>query len=176
MRARAVDSVASQQRDDSTQDHGLSNAHLHCRNPNVTNDQDDDRNERQESLDNVRLEVVVRFLNLSNSRLVTLVVAQNDSNSHDTEDHECTAGQGPRTVESDEVHDFHAGHVSNESVVRRTRREVRTDRTTHHSSSGSSRLNTSAEHHRDQRGTDSSGTASSRRDSDVDPGDAPRWY
>ncbi|CDE76619.1 unknown [Sutterella sp. CAG:521] len=70
-------------------------------------------------------------------------------------------------MEGDEIHHVDASHFSNERVVGRTRREIRTDRTTHHCSSGSGGFDTGTQHHRDQRRTHGSSTTGCRRNSDV---------
>ena len=168
LRVCTVNSKGEQQGDHGTQDHGLCHTHLDDRQPDVTDNEDRDRNERHDSLKSIRLEGFFFLLNFgSGFNLFTLVVAQNHADDEQTDNQDGAAEQRPNGVVGDEVHHVNAGHFSNERVVRRTRREVRTDRTTHHGSGSGGRLNTGTQHHRDQRRTHGSSTTCGRRNSDV---------
>ena len=95
------------------------------------------------------------------------MVAKEDADEEQADNQDGTAEDRPHGVEGDEVHHVNAGHFSNERVVGRTRREVRTDRAAHHGSSGSGGLDASAQHHRDQRRTHGGGATGGRRNCDV---------
>ena len=154
---------------DRTDHHSLSHAHLDCGHPEVAADEDGDGNEHHERLQNGRREVILllqlAFVNLSVR--VTLVVTQNEADKEHAHDEDRTAHQRIGGVEADEVHHFHVGHLRHVRVVRRTGREIGTDRTGQHRRCGSSRLNAGAEHHGNQSRTHGRGAARSRRNGDV---------
>ena len=158
------------QADDCTQDHGLSNAHLDGRQARVTQNEDNDRNDRHQSEQHVRLfneSDLLGFVNRGVS-IGFALVTEDDGHGEDTDDTDTVDHPVIGEVVSDEVHDFHAGDLGDVHVVSGAWRANATVRTHHHGSCSSSRLNTGAEHHRDQRGTDSCGHAGSGRDSHVD--------
>ena len=88
---------------DSTDQHSLSNAHLEGRDPKVTCNEDNDRNERDKGLERGRREVVLSLeLGLVNlSVRITLVVAHKEGNDQDTNDEDGTAHQGEGHMEAD---------------------------------------------------------------------------
>ena len=71
------------------------------------------------------------------------------------------------SVEADEVHHFHVGHVGDVRVVGRAGREVGADRAGENRSSGARGTDAGAQHHGNKRGAHGGGAARSRRNGDV---------
>ena len=154
---------------DGADQHGLGNAHLDGRNAGVAEHEDGNGHERNDGLERGRNEVHLLELGFVDlGVLVTLVVAEDEGDESNADDEDGAAHQGERGVVGDEVHFRHLGHVGDEDVVGRARREVRTDRAAENGSGGGGRLDAGAEHHRNERRTDGGSAAGGRRNGDVD--------
>lgn len=160
LRVRARD----EQADDGTEHHSLGHAHLDLRNNGVAQNQDDDRKKRHQSENNVRARdffLLVVNLHLDVVRGFALILKE-DAHQEDTDDAHAPEHHTVGGVKGDQVHDFHVGDLGDVGVVSGARREHAAGGTHHDSGSGHGGTDTSAKHHRNERGAHGSSAARSR--------------